>query len=150
MCGERRANLRHSGVSQTLSIRASAAKDNKVVLLSNRALARRFGRAVVIPEGRRPYPGSLSIETRIFSRSRLALRLAGTTEHEARGGRRKKLRACVNGSLPRPRVNTNTVNTSPLELFPVMYLVTIWFTRRGAQGRRAFGRIEMSWDNQLK
>jgi hypothetical protein len=72
------------------------------------------------------------------------------TEHEASGGRRKDCALAVNGSLPRPHVNANTVNKSAPELFPAMYLVKIWFMRRGTKRRRAFGRIETSWDNALK
>jgi hypothetical protein len=108
------------------------------------------GRAVVIPEGRKPYPRSLSIETQIFSRPRIALRLARMTKHEASGGRRKRCARAVNGSLPHPRVNANTVNKRAPELFPVMYLVTIWFIRHRREGCRAFGRMEMSWYKSLK
>jgi prepilin peptidase CpaA len=38
---------------------------------------------VVIPEGRKPYPGSYHIETHALLRSRLALRLAGMTKCKA-------------------------------------------------------------------
>jgi hypothetical protein len=110
--------LWRSGVSQTLSIRASAAKDNKVVLLSSLA----FGKGFRAAHGsRRRHPG-----------------------------RRKGCALAMNGSLPRPSVNAKVVNENAPELFPVMYLVKIWFIRRGAEGRRAFDQIEISWNNFLK
>jgi hypothetical protein len=70
-----------------------------------------------------------------------------STGHSRPRGARKRI---VAGRGMRHNVNGFVVNKSAPELFPVIYLIKKWFTRRKAKERRAFDRTGINDYSSLK